>query len=252
MNTHIHDIDLIQSYLDRSLSETEREKLEKRLKEEPLLKTMYQEQQQLISGIRYAHLQHKLEQLKALELTLPELEKSKPAGNQISLLRYWKPLAAAACISMIAVTFFLLNRPEDPAKLYANYFEPYPNIFEPIVRGESNTVSKRSIAFQSYEAGDYQKAATLFQELLTEKKEPGMLLLLGNANLILNNTKEARNNFIMLINDFDEYDVQGKWYLGLSYLKEGDVKSAQLIMRELSNSEYSYAGKAKELLKKAE
>lgn len=251
MSTHLHDIDLIQSYLDRSLSDTEREKLEKRLKEEPLLKTMYQEQQQLISGIRYSHLQHKLEQLKALEMTLPELENNKPAGKLISLQRYWKPLAAAACISIMVVAFIFLNRPDDPAELYANYFEPYPNIFEPTVRGD-NTVSKRSLAFQAYDAGDYQKAATLFQELLTEKKEPGMLLLLGNANLILNNTKEARNNFITLINDFDEYDIQGKWYLGLSYLKEGDVKRAQLIMRELSNSEYSYAGKAKELLKRAE
>lgn len=213
---------------------------------------MYQEQKQLISGIRYAHLQHKLEQLKALEMTLPELEDNKPAGKQISLQQYWKPLAAAAaCIFIIVVSFIFLNRPDDPAELYANYFEPYPNIFEPTVRGD-NTISKRSMAFQAYDANDYQKAASLFQELLAEKKEPGMLLLLGNANLILNNTKEARNNFITLINEYDEYDVQGKWYLGLSYLKEGDVKRAQLIMRELSNSEYSYAGKAKELLKRAE
>ena len=252
MNTHIHDIDLIQSYLERSLSDIEKEKLEKRLKEEPLLKTMYLEQQQLISGIRYAHLQHKLEQLRALEATLPELGHRAQKGKQIFLQRYWKPLAAAACISIIAVTFIFLNRPDDPAELYASYFEPYPNLFEPITRGEGDVVSKRTTAFQAYEAKDFVKAASLFNELLKEKKEPGMLLLLGNANLILNNTKEARSNFIMLINDFEEYDLQGKWYLGLSYLKEGDMKSAQLIMRELSNSEYSYAGKAKELLKKAE
>ena|SRR5688572_8541647 len=251
MNTHIYDIELIQSYLERSLSDIEKEKLEKRLKEEPLLKTMYLEQQQLISGIRYAHLQHKLEQLRALEATLPKIEQGTEKGNQIFLQRYWKPLAVAASISIIVVTFIFLNRADDPAELYASYFEPYPNIFEPITRGE-NEVSKRSTAFQAYESGDYVQAATLFSELLKEKKEPGMLLLLGNTNLILNNTKEARNNFITLINDFDEYDIQGKWYLGLSYLKEGDVKSAQLIMRELSNSEYSYAGKAKELLKKAE
>jgi hypothetical protein len=214
---------------------------------------MYLEQQQLISGIRYSHLQHKLEQLRALEVTLPEIELNTQKGKQIFLQRYWKPLAAvAASISIIVISFIFLNRPDDPAELYASYFEPYPNIFEPIVRGDNDVVNKRSTAFQAYESGNYAQAASLFSELLQEKKEPGMLLLLGNANLMLNNTKEARNNFITLINDFEEYDLQGKWYLGLSYLKEGDVKSAQLIMRELSNSEYSYAGKAKELLKKAE
>jgi hypothetical protein len=252
METHAQDIDLIQSYLDRSLSAIEKEKLEKRLKEEPLLKTMYLEQQQLINGIRYSHLQHKLEQLRALEATLPALDLNAQKGRQFSLQRYWKPLAVAASISIIVVTFIFLNRPDDPAELYASYFEPYPNIFEPIVRGENDVVSKRSIAFQAYESGNYTQAASLFTELLQEKKEPGMLLLLGNANLMLNNTKEARNNFITLINDFEEYDLQSKWYLGLSYLKEGDLKSAQLIMREVSNSEYSYAGKAKELLKKTE
>jgi hypothetical protein len=193
-----------------------------------------------------------LEQLRALEATLPEIERITQSGKQIFLQRFWKPLAVAASISIIVVTFIFLTRPEDPAELYASYFEPYPNIFEPIVRGDNDVVNKRSTAFQAYESENYVQAASLFSELLKEKKEPGILLLLGNANLMLNNTKEARNNFITLINDFEEYDLQGKWYLGLSYLKEGDVKSAQLIMRELSNSEYSYAGKAKELLKKAE
>jgi len=251
MNPQLHDIGLIQSYLDRSLSGTEKEKLEKRLKEEPLLKTMYLELQQLISGIRYSHLRQKLEQLRTLEATLPEIKQDQQNGKQIFLQRYWKPLAAAACISILVVTSIFINRSEDPAELYAAYFEPYPNIFEPITRGETDA-NKRTSAFQAYEAKDYVQAASLFNELLKEKKEASVLLLLGNANLMLDKTKEARNNFITLINDVDEFDTQGKWYLGLSYLKEGDVKSAQLIMRELSNSEYSYAGKAKELLKKAE
>lgn len=251
MDTHLNDINLIQSYLDRSLSGAEKETLEKRLKEEPLLKTMYIEQQQLIGGIRYAHLKQKLEQLRTLEGSLPAIPNDTHKGKLVFLQRYWKPIAVAASISIFVVTFLVLNRSEDPAELYAAYFEPYPNIFEPIVRGENDVVNKRSTAFQAYESGNYAQAASLFSELLKEKKEPGMLLLLGNANLMLDNTKEARNNFITLINDFEDYDVQGKWYLGLSYLKEGDIKSAQLIMRELSNNE-SYAGKANELLKKSE
>lgn len=251
MNSHLHDIDLIQRYLDRSLTEDEKENLEKRLNEEPTLHTMYLQHKHLIQGIRYSHLQHKLEQLRALESALPALKNEKPQGKQIFLQPYWKPLAVAASIGLI-IMLVIWNKPEDPTKLYAKNFEPYPNIFEPIVRGEDYVVNKRTRAFAAYESGDYQEAAILFNELLTEKEEPGVLLLLSNANLILGNTKEARNNLITLINDFEEYDVQAKWYLGLSYMKEGDVKSAKLILQELSDSEYSYSNKAKELLKRAD
>ncbi len=252
MNKHLADIDLIHRYLDRSLSDHEKEMFEERLKKEPMLKTMCQEHQQLIKGIRYAHLQGKLEQLRILEKNLPALKGKQIILKQFSLQQYWKPLAAAASIALIALTVAIWNRGDDPAQLYVSYFEPYPNIFEPIVRDGNEVISKRTLAFQAYEAGDYAQASLLFKELLAEKKEPGMLLLQGNANLILGNTPEARNNLITLIKDFEEYDVQGKWYLGLSYLKEGDMKSAQLILRELSDTEYSYAGKAKELLKKVD
>jgi tetratricopeptide (TPR) repeat protein len=252
MNSNLHDIDLIQRYLDRGLSDDEKRNLEKRLKEEPTLKTMYQEHQLLIRGIRYAHLQNKLQQLRALEKSLPEVKREGKESKQFWIQSYWKQTTAiAASIVLFAVSYVLWNRPADPAVVYAEYFEPYPNVFEPIVRG-SESVTKRSEAFYAYETGDYQKAATLFAELLREKKEPGILLVLGNANLSLGNTVEARNNFITLIKDFDEFDIQAKWYLGLSYIKEGDIKSAQLILQELNDTEYAYSIKAKELLKKVE
>lgn len=246
MSKYLNDSDLIHRYLDRSLSDQEKEIFEERLKKEPILKTMYQEHQQLIKGIRYAHLQGKLEQLRVLEATLPK-------AKEITLLefsfeRYWKPLAVAASIALVVVTAALWNRSENPSQLYITYFEPYPNIFEPIVRDGNETITKRTMAFQAYEAGDYQKASQIFKELLAEKKEPGMLLLQGNANLMLGNTTEARNNFIMLINEYEQYDIQGKWYLGLSYLKAGDTKSAQLILREVSDAGYLYASQAKEIL----
>jgi tetratricopeptide (TPR) repeat protein len=249
MSRHLNDTDLVHRYLDRSLTDQEKELFEARLQKEPALKTMCQEHQQLIKGIKYAHLQDKLEQLRTLESKLPDLAGKQISLNQFAWQPYWKPLAIAASITLIAVTLVVLNRKEDPAQLYAKYFDVYPNVIEPIDRDGSDEISKRTLAFQAYEAGDYQQASFLFNELLAKKKEPGMLLLQGNSNLILGNTVEARNNFITLINDFDKYDMQGKWYLGLSYLKEGNLKSAKLILWELSDTENSYAKKAKELLK---
>ncbi|MCK6617502.1 MAG: tetratricopeptide repeat protein [Cyclobacteriaceae bacterium] len=249
MNPNLYDIDLIQRYLDRSLTDSEKVSLEERLKNEPLLKTMYLEHQQLIKGIRYSYLQNRLHQLRTLESALPPIHAEKK-GRQVWLVTHWKQATAiAATIAFFVIGFMLWNKPATPQELYAENFKIYPNVFEPITRGET-PLSKRTEAFAAYEGGNYAEAAALFNHLLTEKEEAGILMLLGNCNLVLGNTSEARNQFIKLINDFDDLDNQAKWYLGLSYLKEGDAKTAQLIFQELSNSEYSYASKAKQLLNK--
>ena len=82
------------------------------------------------------------------------------------------------------------------------------------------------------------------------KEDAEMLFLLGNANLILDHTAEAQRNFTTLIDDFDELDLQAKWYLSLSHLKTGELENARTIWRELGATENSYASRAKELLEK--
>ncbi len=253
MNPNLHDIDLIQRYLDRSLTESEKKNLEERLKNEPALKTMYLEHQQLIKGIRYSYLQQRLQQLRALENVLPEIKGEEKKGKQVWLVTYWKQaVAVAACLVIGVVAYTLWNKPASAEQLYAQYFTPYPNVIEPIVRSGNETLTKRTEAFAAYEAGEYEKAAAFFTELLKEKEEAGMLLLLGNANLKLGRTADARSNFVKLIHDYNDYDNIGKWYLALSYLKDGDLQTAQVLLQEISNSEYSYAARAKKILKTIE
>jgi len=73
IHQHLNDINLIQGLLDRSLSVTERKKLEEKLKVEPYFKAIYCKQK-LVSGIRYAHLKRQLEELKVLENSQPKIE----------------------------------------------------------------------------------------------------------------------------------------------------------------------------------
>ena len=110
--------------------------------------------------------------------------------------------------------------------------------------------TKRTEAFQAYEAKNYKQAAVLFNELLAAKKESEILFLLGNTNLMLGQVTAAQENFITLINDFDDMDMQAKWYLSLCYLKSDDRENARKMLNELGETEISYASKAKELLKK--
>ena len=246
MKNQFQDIEWIERYLDRSLTPDEKEWMEKRMVEEPHLKSRLKEHQQLVAGIRYTHLQNKLEQLRALENTLSAAEKK--SVKNIFFNNYWKPLAIAAAMALFITSYLLIIQPPTTDELYAQYFNVYPNVFEPTVRGNDNIQDNRTIAFRAYDQGDYAKAASLFNQLIQQKEEAGMLLLLGNANLILGKTEEAQNNFLTLIKDFDELDGQAKLYLGLSYLKQGKKEKAKLILQELEEPEVTYSKKAKELL----
>ncbi|HEX8060740.1 MAG TPA: hypothetical protein VF473_07380 [Cyclobacteriaceae bacterium] len=201
----------------------------------------------LVPGIRYSILNKKLDELRALEKALPPVEIETPV---VRLLGYWKPIAAAAAIVMAVALLSVFNRAETPEQLFASNFEPYPNVFEPTQRGDDATPDKRATAFAMYEQKNYAEAAKLFTQLLSEKEEPELLLLLGNANLVLNRDDEAKNNFLTLISDFDVLDAQAKWFLSLCYLKDGEREKAKLIWEELGDPKITYSEKAKNLLRK--
>jgi hypothetical protein len=204
------------------------------------------DEKKLAAGIRYHFLKERLDQLRTLEKALPVVEAESGATR---MMVYWKPLAAAAALIIAVTIIFLYTRSESTRELYARNFEPYPNVFEPTQRGNDDISDKRASAFSMYEQGNYERAAALFSELLSEKKEPEILLLLGNANMVLDRDEEAKNNFLTLIRDFDGLDEQAKWFLSLCYLKSGEQAKAKMIWEELGDPKITYSDKAKRLLK---
>ncbi|MEO5978921.1 MAG: hypothetical protein ABIS36_05720 [Chryseolinea sp.] len=242
MNQSEEDITLVERYFDEALSERERMNFAARLAVDESFKSLVENEKILINSIRHHGLREDLEFLKNIEKGLDD-----PKVIPMRSSRSWYYVAAASLAAILMIGLFF--RPHSSAqKLFAENFQPYPNVFEPTVRGTSEP-TKRSEAFQAYEQGDYSKAVMLFNQLLQEKEEAGILLLNGNANLMLGNVEEAKKNFITLNADFDELDIQSKWFLSLCYLKSGDMEHAKPILEELGNTEISYARKAKELLK---
>lgn len=243
MKHPLHDIELIERYFDNALSADETIELKDRLKKDYEFQKLFNQEKILINTIRLQAARNDLAFLK-------ELENSFGDKRPSYIRRHWYYYAAAACITLVAL--FLWNPwggPVTPGELYATYFQPHPNIFEPTLRGESDA-TLRARAFQSYEQGNYALASELFTRILQQEKNAGMLMLLGNSNLALGNTALAKQNFIDLADDFDELDDGAKWYLSLCYLKTGDVPSAQKLLAEVAQAQTTYASKAKELLEK--
>lgn len=241
------DQELIQKYLDREATPQEVAEVEQRLQHEGEFSKLYRELKVLPAGIRYHALNDKLQQLRALEKALPPIEEDAKVRV---LQTWWKPLAAAAAILVIAASvLWFTTGNESAADLYARNFEPYPNVFEPTQRGTEGVRDNRATAFALYEQGKYEAAASLFQDLLKVKEEPEILLLLGNCNMVLDRDEVAKNNFLTLISDFDVLDEQAKWFLSLCYLKSGETVKARMIWEELGDPRVTYSEKAKRLLK---
>lgn len=246
MNHSETDIALVEKYFDAELSDSEMNHFTMRIESDENFKSLFEQEKALVGAIRHQGLRENLQFLKTVEASLQDSRHLKLN----SPIKKWHYYAAAATIGIVIlgkVLFSSFN--ETPDQLFEAYFVPYPNVFEPTVRGNS-TLTIRTEAFQAYEQGDYQKAAVHFRDIIKTNKEPGILLLLGNANLILGNLDEAKENFTTLNTDFDELDIQSKWFLSLCYLKSGDVVRARIMLKELGETEISYATKAKELLEK--
>lgn len=243
MKEPLHDIELIERYFDNSLSTEEISVLRERLKKDFAFQKLFDQEKLLIHTIRLEAANRDLQYLNDVERSLSESK-----GWKKEIYYY---LAAAACVALLIIALLVPTTQESPQNLYTAYFEPHPNIFEPVLRSESGN-SIRKNAFHAYEEKDFERAASLFTEILKEKQEAGVLMLLGNANLATGRTETAIRNFSDLIAAFDDLDTPAKWYLALCYLRLEDIPRASSLLKEVKESRGPYASDARELLEEIE
>jgi len=243
MNRDEKDIELIEKYFEEGLSEPEAAAFDRRLQTDDEFRGLVRQEKYLVGAIRLQGLSDELDTLKRMEasLTDPHIKVSRAFDRRWYLL-------AAAVIALIVVARFALTPAVTLENLYQENFRPYPNVFEPTVRSTSRA-SERSRAFQDYEKGDYANAATRFQSLLKEENNDGMLLLLGNCNLLLDKSDAAIANFEQLGAQSPELAVQAKWFLSMAYLQKDDRTHALPLVEELAATDGSYAEKARAILK---
>jgi tetratricopeptide (TPR) repeat protein len=242
-----NDITLVEKYFDSELSAEELSYFNARVEHDENFKALFQREKVIIGAIRNQGLIDNLLYLKNIEEKI-QGNQSHPIADGI---KGWYYYAAAAVVALLVAVTFLLPGQESNDELFTAYFTPYPNVVEPTLRGNDLTTDRTEV-FQAYENKDYQNAAAGFQAMMNVKEEPGILLLLGNSNLMLGKSEEAQENFITLIRNYDDFDLQAKWFLSLSYLKSGDTENARKILEELGETEVSYASRAKELLEKVD
>lgn len=238
MNEDEKDIELLERYHNHALGDRERTAVEQRLKEDESFRDLDNDFKVLLAGIREVsrkNIKHELEQIEAKQAT------------RVVPFRTWA-VGIAASVVLVVVAYWLWPRPTEGEKLFAQYFEPYPNVIMPTVRGDLEPdTTLMAKAYRAYDREDYQSAISLFEQL--KAKDEGTLLYLGNSYLAIGQTQQAVALFLKLKSDYHVFDEQAEWYLVLCYLQLNENGRAKKAVDELIGRDSPYDEKAKQLLK---
>lgn len=120
------------------------------------------------------------------------------------------------------------------SELYDMSYEPLSNVS--FVQRSAATAAPKTIkeGIESYQAGNYQAAAEAFGKTLHENSEhPELMLFAALTKMANSDYNGAIEQFNLLLNTSEQYNLEAKWYLGLCYLKTGDHLKTKILMEDL-------------------
>lgn len=157
---------------------------------------------------------------------------------------------AAAVLVLSMLLFKTLAPSNSGISVYERYYEPLDaNSFR--IRGNSREVTgKLQEGVDYYLSKDYTNAELAFNELRKMNENLQEVLLFSGLNQM------GQGNFpaaITLLSDLlsteDQFVPEAQWYLGLCYIKTGEILKARSLMETLSETEGIYKKKAQVILK---
>ncbi len=142
----------------------------------------------------------------------------------------WQWAAVALVLLASAIWIFFLYEKQSPQTLFADYYEKYPNLIDPISKGSTRDVISIS---QLYESGDYA-TAVLRQpgDSLQQYYQALSQIELGRldrAEVLLRQISEDQTH---------RFHEGARWNLALVYVKENKMKEAYVILLQISTSEH--------------
>lgn len=156
---------------------------------------------------------------------------------------------AVACLIVIAgFSVWLSLKQASNEELFQTYYQTYPNVVAPTVRG-TQLEDIKTKAFEAYDNGEYQLAAKLFDEIYTKDQSDFALLYQSLSLMEMKEYDAAKQNFKKFdytkSNQFSNYF---KWYLALAELQTNDKENAINRLKELISVVNPMQEMAKKLL----
>ncbi len=228
MNTDQH----IQDYLHNRMRSDERKSFENLLEEDKNFKKEFKDHKAVFNAFKINEAQRLKAKLKAHEAQKSSKKRfiSKPVLYSI----------AAIFIVLLGSSVYFNFFQQD---LYKTYFEPYPNVYQPVVRG--NEVESTE-AFMYYENKAYKEAQISFEVLLQNEENPNIRFYYALSFLNNQQPKEAIVEFEKLKNIAFEFQAEVLWYQALAEIKIENFEKASSTLKKLKSTHPEYKNKAVE------
>ncbi|MDP4224402.1 MAG: tetratricopeptide repeat protein [Bacteroidota bacterium] len=171
-----------------------------------------------------------------------------PRGPWREFIRYAAAFAGVAVLAggLLLIPKHRLSNDEIIDKFYSPYDAPAPSRAGTIV---SN--ADYNLALEYYKVKDYRSAAVYFSKVIKdEPRNMNSWLMNGISNFEVSNYPEAKSSFETVIEDDNNlYIDHAQWYLGLCYIKTGELEKARQQMTVIGNSENVHRKEARKILK---
>ncbi len=225
MNTNIHisqeEFERIEAYLNNQLSKEDLAEFEHRLSNESHFAAKVEDVKITLAGIETQALK---EQLNVFH---NEISKTK-----VRTLN-WKPLAIAAAFIIAAGSFWFLNGNSND-RLYAKYFTPDPGL--PTAMSNTDNYAFYE-AMVDYKQGNYDIALNKWKTIQTKKPNNDTLNYFMGVAHLANKNQDSAIPFLEKSSKNPEFILSqdAYYYLGLAYLKEGQIENAKMSLRKSDN-----------------
>ncbi|MGC1472122.1 MAG: hypothetical protein WA775_05990 [Psychroserpens sp.] len=212
---------LIQGYFNKSLSHAENAEVLRLLANDTVFKTQFND----YKNVQAAFKLNEKEQLKAQLNNLGQ-KSARPYTKSV-----FRKVAVFAVASCLIVSLFYVNSRNTPSALYDHYYDSYPNVYQPIVRGNDTTENTK--AFAAYENKAYLKAQEEFENLLETTTDHNITFYYAMSLINQDKIIEAKSILDSLKTKQHDFLAEVYWYSALINIKTENTKEAIQNLGEL-------------------
>lgn len=195
------------------------------------------------------HIESKIDNTKVVQLE-PDQNLIEPTlqNNQSKVFNI-KWLYAAAGILLLGAVTYLMFPKQTAQNYFVNYYETYPSIVHPIVKGNNEAEKKSEQGFVAYQNEQYQSAIELFE--LSPKSNDTIQFYKAISHIELNQLDEAKTILEEMKQRENRFKNEASWYEALCLVKEGNTIKAGLILSNIAyTKDHPYASEAEDLFNK--
>ena len=213
-------------------------------KMDPLDREALEGYQYLDKDAEHAQVLHRLDSRFEAKL-FEQKVKTKTGQPRIITLRR----LAAAVLLLLIPAYFLL-KPASTRSLYQQHFEAPRSTYFQVSRSVATERTDIDAAFQAYATEDYQRAATLIGDLITQHPDkPDLKFYQAISLLASDQVEDAIDLFKDCLDiSYQDTDQKAAWYLALSYLKLDDIEQSRFWLSKTVEIDGEHRTAANELL----